>query len=175
MKAPIIRTQDFILRLPTIKDAPDIVKNINNQKISRYMSHLPFPYHKKDALEFIKKNNRIAKDKQNFGYSLAIEKAGEVIGMIGLRKIVLGHKASLGYWLGEKYWGRGLMTKAVAALLRFAFQELKLRRVYAQVFIENQASRRVLEKNGFKLEGVLKKELQKKNRFIDVYQFAKVK
>jgi [ribosomal protein S5]-alanine N-acetyltransferase len=54
----------------------------------------------------------------------------------------------LGYWLGEKFWGRGIMSEAVAALTDFCFDNFSLRRIYAEPFANNSASARVLEKAG---------------------------
>ena len=85
------------------------------------------------------------------------------------------HKAEIGYWLGKSYWDKGLMTKAIKIILDYAFNQLKLRRVYAKVFIKNKPSVRVLGKNNFKLEGILKKELPKNNKFFDVYIYAKTR
>jgi hypothetical protein len=57
----------------------------------------------------------------------------------------------LGYWIGRPYWGRGIATAAVGQAVEFAFQQLKLPRVRAEVLEFNESSRKVLEKNGFKL------------------------
>lgn len=87
----------------------------------------------------------------------------------------VGHKAEMGYWLGRKYWGGGMMTDAVKSIVSFGFKNLKLHRIYAGVFLFNKGSARVLEKNGFKLEGISKKEVKKDEEFIDAYIFAKVR
>lgn len=81
----------------------------------------------------------------------------------------------MGYWLGQKYWGGGIMTDAVKDITSFGFKDLKLRRIYAKVYPFNKGSMRVLEKNGFKLEGIAKKETKKENKFIDAHIFAKVR
>ena len=60
---------------------------------------------------------------------------------------------TLGYWMGEKYAGKGLMTKAARALLRHAFLEMGLHRVEAACAPENERSRRLLERLGFEREG----------------------
>jgi len=67
------------------------------------------------------------------------------------------------------------MTQAVKLVTKFGFEKLKLRRIYAYIFSFNKASMRVLEKNGYKLEGILKKDTKKDNKFLDCYLFAKVK
>lgn len=74
------------------------------------------------------------------------------------------HRAEIGYWLARPFWGRGLMTNAVGAFVRYAFRELELRRLTAHVFEQNLASARVLEKNGFKLEGHLREHFLKEGK-----------
>ena len=54
----------------------------------------------------------------------------------------------MGYWLGEEFWGRGVMTEAVTAVTDFCFENFLLRRISAEVFANNPASARVLEKAG---------------------------
>ena len=73
--------------------------------------------------------------------------SGEMIGDSSLVKLENGYR--LGYWLGEEYWGRGIMSNAVAEVLEIAKQE-KVERVIADVKEGNWGSRKVLEKNGFK-------------------------
>ena len=99
---------------------------------------------------------------------------GNVVGGIGLNNIEK-HKAEIGYWLGKEYWDKGIMTEVVKLVTNFGFKRLKLRRIYAYIFIRNKASIRILKKNGYKCEGLLKKHHLKKGKFIDVLLYAKVK
>ncbi len=68
--------------------------------------------------------------------------------------------AAVGYWIGKPFAGRGLMTKAVSGVVRFAFEELKLHRLEAACMPSNAASIRVLEKNGFQREGLARRYLK---------------
>jgi len=81
---------------------------------------------------------------------------GQVAGSLGLRLDGAGRSGSVGYWLGAAYTGRGLATRAVRALARHGFDELGLVRVEARVEVSNAASRAVLERVGFRREGVLR-------------------
>ncbi|MEO7224341.1 MAG: GNAT family protein [Devosia sp.] len=80
--------------------------------------------------------------------------------------------ATLGYWMGEEFAGRGLMTEAVAVLLPCVFDILALHRLQAAFLPHNQASRRVLEKNGFREEGYAENYLQIDGRWADHVLFA---
>lgn len=86
----------------------------------------------------------------------AILDGDEVAGTLGISNVVLGafRSANLGYWVDGARSGRGLATRAVAAAIEIAFGELELHRLEAATLVENVASQRVLEKNGFERIGL---------------------
>jgi len=170
-----IKTEKFILRKFRMSDAESIVKHANDKLIARNLERLPHPYTMKDAKVWLGKKLKEYRQKNPKEFVFAIEIDGQAVGAIGFHKIISGHKAEMGYWLGRKYWGRGLMTEVVKYASQYAFKTFKLRRLQAHTFPPNKASMRVLEKNRFKLEGVLKKEIQKGKKFIDAHVFAKVR
>ena len=169
-----IHSKKFILRPFKKGDESSLIENINNRKIAKNTSAIPYPYRLKDARSWIKSNLKLNKKKKKSEINFAIDISGMVVGGIGFRKIE-SHKAEIGYWLGEKYWGQGIMTTAVKLVTKYAFQELRLKRVYAHVLPFNKGSVRVLEKAGYKYEGKLKKDSLKNNKLIDSLMFAKTK
>ncbi len=150
-----------------------MIKNISNKKIAKNTLRIPYPYTPKDASFWILQNRKLQKKKIKIAMNFAIDINGEIVGGIGLNKIE-GHEAELGYWLGEKYWGKGIMTFAVKALTKYAFDKLGLRRIYAYVFPPNKASAKVLQKAGYKYEGKLRKHVIKNGKLADDLLFAKV-
>ncbi len=148
--------------------------NINDRKIERYTLNIPYPYPLKAARQWVDLNLKLARGKRMTQLNLAIDLDGQVIGGIGL-SAMNGHRAELGYWLGVKYWGRGIVAGAVKVLTRYALRELKLRRVYAKVFPVNKASARVLEKAGYKYEGRLVKDAVKHGRAVDGLLYARTR
>ena len=78
----------------------------------------------------------------------------------------------MGYWLGEPFWGRGLMTDVVRAFTEFALREFSLQRLEAGVYEWNPASARVLEKAGYRLEGTLRRSMIKDGQVIDRLIYA---
>jgi len=171
---PIIKSEEFILRPFRRGDEKLLAGNINNKKINRNTSNIPYPYTLKDAKDWINKNLKEAKKKTPAMINFVIDIDGDVAGSVGFSNIT-EFKAEIGYWLAQKYWGRGIMTKAVKLVTKFGFDELKLKRIYAFVFSFNKASMRVLEKAGYKFEGILRKHVKKDGKFLDYYLFAKVK
>lgn len=86
-------------------------------------------------------------------YVIVLKETGLPIGSIGLHHNDLAEKndeAELGYWIGVPYWGHGLVPEAARELLRHAFEELKLNRIWCGYYDGNDKSRRVQEKLGFK-------------------------
>ena len=166
---------EFKLRKFRKSDAEALAKNINNKIIFRNTLKLPEPYTLKHANEFIKKNISEYKKKKPKDYVFAMDINGESVGAIGIHKIVQGHKAEIGYWLAEKYWGKGIMTKAVSQAEKYAFKEFNLKRLSAGVFPFNKASAKVLKNNGFKFEGRLRNIEMKNKKPIDEMMYAKIK
>ena len=109
-------------------------------------TRVPHPYPADGARRFFERMQ--AERAAGTGHAFAIEHRGEVVGVCGLHQIA-GGSAEAGYWLGEAFWGRGLATFALQTLLSFAFDNLRLHEVWAEVREDHAASRRVLEKCGF--------------------------
>ena len=148
-----------ILRPFQLSDYKSIALNANNRLIwANLRDRFPYPYSEEDALQFIKMVTAYSPSTE-----FAVDFNGEAIGAAGniLKDDVYSGSGEIGYWIGQEYWGKGIGTKIVAELLRIAFDDFKLYRVYAEVFDNNTASACVLEKNGFKKEATLKNAIIK--------------
>jgi RimJ/RimL family protein N-acetyltransferase len=153
-------------------DAPSIATHANNRKVWRNLRDLmPHPYALADAESFI---STVLADPRPTHF--AIEVDGAAVGGIGLRlrDNIERVGAELGYWLGESFWGRGILSEAVPAFTRWAFAEFELIRIEAIVFEWNPASARVLEKAGFVREGTLRRSAIKDGQIIDRWMYAYV-
>ncbi len=166
-----LRGQQIILRQLKTTDALSIKKNVT-KKIIHYTS-LQHPYTVSNALDFIKQANQKIIQKTALELGIELKKTGQIIGVIGLIKIDLKHKnGELGYWLGENYWGQGIGQEAVRLILNYAFNKLKLHRIYAKVIPSNLASIKLLRKSGFKYEGRLRQALFRRRRWHDLLLFS---
>lgn len=145
----------------------------NNRNIWRNLhDRFPHPYTQADA---------------RFWFSLlaempepthwAIEVNGVAIGGIGvdLGEGIFAQTGRFGYWLGEYYWGRGIMSEAVSLTSDHVLKHFSLARLEATVFAWNPASMRVLEKAGFVREGVLRRSVFKDNQLIDQVLYALIR
>lgn len=104
------------------------------------------------------------------------EAQGKVLGYCGLFNIdAAANKAEIGYGLCPPAWGQGYATELIAELTRFGFQQLQLNRIYGLVSPSNKGSFRVLEKNGYACEGVLRQEFFARERYFDIAVIAKLR
>lgn len=161
---------DFCIRSYERGDTRAVLRYANNPNVSRHLrDSFPHPYTRRDALRWVS-----AALAQEVETNFAIANADELIGGIGFQPQtdVQRRSAELGYWLGEPFWGRGIATRAVAATIDYAFGNYDLVRLYAYVFAGNAASERVLEKNSFVCEGVLRQSVFKNGRLLDQKLFA---
>jgi [ribosomal protein S5]-alanine N-acetyltransferase len=156
-----------------LDDAESVARHANNRKVwLAVRDTFPHPYTIDDAHEFIR--GAIAEQPAT---RFCIEINGTAVGGIGvhLGQDVHRHTATVGYWLGEEFWGRGIMTEAVTAVTDFSFENFPLRRISAEVFANNLASARVLEKAGFVFEGRLKNYVLKDGQLLDSLLYARTK
>lgn len=166
---------DFTLRQWKREDAPELALALNNPKIHQNLRDgLPSPYTTADALSYIDSMLSAPPDSV---YAYAIEVEGRAAGSLGLFRQDNIHRytAELGYCLSEEYWGRGIMSGAVAEACRKMWVETDLMRIFAQPFAHNKGSCRVLEKAGFSHEGTLRCNGVKNGQVIDMEMYALVK
>lgn len=169
----IIKCDKCILRKWKCSDLESMVKNADNYKIaSNLRDAFPYPYTIEDGKEWIE----FAKNEE-WGYYFAITINDEAVGGIGLivGKDIERKSSEVGYWLGEDYWGKGIVSSALKGIVTFAFNELMLERIFAVPLEHNTASRKVLEKNSFVLEGILRNSVIKSGKMYNQALYAKIR
>jgi RimJ/RimL family protein N-acetyltransferase len=167
-----ITKENITLRDLKPEDKEQLVWLANNPNISsRLRDAFPNPYTIKDAEDFLNKQKNT-----NASKVFAIEYNGIFVGNIALTKgiDVYRKSAELGYFLGEPFWNKGIMTKAVNIACDYGFKRMDIVRIYAGVFEYNAASIRVLEKCGFKREAVLEKAVYKNQKYFNEIRYAKI-
>lgn len=163
---------EFTLRKWQSEDAMSFAKYANNPKIAANLRDVfPNPYTLADAQWFVE--DCIAKEgARQCCRTIVVD--GEAVGSIGifLQDDVCRCSGELGYWLGEPFWGNGIMHRAVKQLCDFVFANYDICRIYAEPFAKNIGSRRVLEKAGFTLEGVMRQGIVKNGIVQDYCMYA---
>ncbi|PKL67851.1 MAG: GNAT family N-acetyltransferase [Methanobacteriales archaeon HGW-Methanobacteriales-1] len=158
----IIECEKCVLRKWQHSDLPNLVKYANNPKIANNMrDSFPNPYTMKKGEEWLKLSKR-----SNTTHNFAITINNEAVGGVGLEvgRDIERISAEAGYWIAEEYWGQGITAYALKGLLGYGFNNLKLERIFSTPFDHNIASRKVLEKNGFFLEGIMRNSVIKSGK-----------
>lgn len=151
-------------------DADALLLHANDEAVGRGLSdRFPYPYTRTDAEAFLS-GKVVDLDDPVF----AIEIDGQACGAIGARRLAGERRvgAELGYWIGQRHWGQGRMSRIVGAYVPWVMGALDLHRLQATVLDFNQASARVLLKNGFAEEGCMRRAVLKHGKVHDLRLFA---
>lgn len=149
-----LRDEEFLLRPWTENDVPALVAAGNDPEIQYWIPVIPRPYTEQDALSFVRGEAR-----PELQHSFAITANGVVVGAIGMTTNQQSRTGHIGYWCVPEARGRGLTTRALRLVSRWAFDELGLERLELITDPDNVASQRVAEKVGYQREGVLRSHL----------------
>lgn len=146
-------------------DEERLHQHANNKSIwLNLRDTFPYPYTQVDAQRWIQ---FVVDPFEETNFAIDVE--GEAVGNIGLRigEDIDRRSAEVWYWLGENYWGRGIITAALRAITDIAFSDLSLIRVEAMPFGRNTASIKVLEKAGYQREGIMRWSAVKEGIVLD--------
>lgn len=160
------------IRPLVLSDVKSLANLANNKKIWDHVrDYFPYPYTTTHAIEYI--GTKLKEEPQT---AFGIEYQGELAGVIGLefKTDVFRRTAIVGYWLGEPFWGKGIVTAALKLIIEYAFEHLDLVRLEAGHFDFNPASGRVLEKCGFERYGIAKKAVIKNGKLADDHLYGLV-
>ena len=152
-----LRDELIILRAWREDDAPAVYEACQDAEIQHWIPVIPRPYTEQDARAFVT-------GALDFGpYQFAVEENGRLVGSIGMRVNEQTRNGHIGYWCAQSARGRGITTRALYLLCRYAFDELALERLELITDPENHASQRVAGKVGFQREGILRSHLPHPN------------
>ena len=180
MKQPKLNLEGskISLRILRFSDAFDIYINIRDKEVGKWTGPPEHPYLENPLGRFICKTLRHMikglkllakavvkpKNETTFRFAIVPKEIGRAIGVVSLTKInPHENTADLGFWIGKKYWGKGLASEAVKLALNIGFNQLGLDKITAWTFEANAASRKVMEKCGFKFDGIVKSAYLKYN------------
>ena len=161
-----------VLRAWRPDDLDSLVANASDESVSRGLrDRFPYPYTGDDGRAWLAR----AVDESDRAWAVEID--GHAVGGVSLHPgvDVHRHSAELGYWLGQRWWGRGLMSAIIEVFAARAMAALRLYRLHASVYANNPASARVLEKAGFVREGTQKSAVFKRGELLDLFIYARVR
>lgn len=153
---PSLQTPRLLLRPFAPEDAPAVTRLAGDREIASNTATVPHPYEQEMADAWIAGQEEAFDEGRSVIFAVVERASNELVGTVAL---VIGagqERAELGYWVGRPYWGKGYCTEAAREVVRFAFEELGMHRVYAHHFTRNAASGRVMQKLGMRHEGHLR-------------------
>ena len=154
-------------------DAGSLAKHADSRRIwLNVRDRFPHPYTLTDAEAWLA---TVAAATPEAQFAVEVDGAAAGGGAVFLQEEVSRFTDELGYWLGEAYWGRGLMTAVVRRFTDYAFATYNLNRIYANVFAWNESSARVLAKAGYALEGRQRNAAVKDGLVVDNLMYAAVR
>jgi ribosomal-protein-alanine N-acetyltransferase len=172
---PEIRTKRLTLRQPTMED------------VEWYLEYFSRPEIVWGGGEAGPKNMRVARKefreclvdlyrkRQGFRWIITLKGDGRPIGSLGYYKWdrSRSYQAEMGYDLAKEYWGRGIMTEAMKAVIDFGFEKMELNRIEVYIMPRNKRSIKLVERLGFKKEGLLRQRyFDEFGNFADDFLFS---
>jgi [ribosomal protein S5]-alanine N-acetyltransferase len=163
-------SSQILVRPLRISDAFDVYRNIRHSEVSKWTGAASHLRSEHPVGQFLSRCGRYLfkafqvlclafytpKMRQIYRLAIVLKQTNHAIGIVTLtRQKDDQNCADIGFWIGRKFWGQGLMTDAVRLASRFGFEYLKLDRIIGWTFEKNTGSKRVMEKCGFKLESVV--------------------
>jgi ribosomal-protein-alanine N-acetyltransferase len=169
----ILKTPRLRLRPLKLSDALAIQKAASARKIADTMISLPHPYPPGEAERYVARQQNERKTGRSVTFAIEQQAEGLFCGLVEVRDIDREHsQGELSFWLTVDAWGQGYMSEVVQEIVRYVFEDFGLNRLYAYHMTRNPATGRVLEKNGFKQEGLLHQRVRKWGQFEDVALWA---
>ena len=162
------------IRKTKLSDAKELRELINDKEVIKQITGYPFPCPLSHIKKDINKSLRLLKKKEQYPFTILANK--EIAGQIFLEEPSKDKRRyNIGFYVGRKYWNKGIATRAIKEIIKFGFNKLNLYKISGDNDSDNPASGKVMKKAGFKLEGTLKKHQLKGKKFIDLLIWGKVK
>jgi len=172
-----IRGKNIILRRLKLRDFYDLYLLLNDSSISKYYTSLNYPFNLLSAIKYVLKRKILTmlNYKTNLRFAIQLKGQNKLVGEIGLYNNFKDKNCEISYWIGKEYRGKGICSESISLILNFAFNELKMNKIIARTIEYNIISKKLLEKHGFKLEGVLTKNRYYKGNFYDEFIYGLLK
>jgi [ribosomal protein S5]-alanine N-acetyltransferase len=153
---PVLKTERLILRELNRADAADVLVFRGDPIVQKYDD--PVIHSEAEAQSFIEELHDEYAAQRGINWAVTLSGPEVVVGIFSLHHWDAYHRrAEAGYGLARTYWGLGIGSEALRAILRFGFDQLNLNRIYARTIADNHESVRLLERMGFQREGTFRK------------------
>jgi [ribosomal protein S5]-alanine N-acetyltransferase len=163
---------EIFLRRITDADLQKVFEGLSNPAVTKYYGIVTRNLH--EAIQQMQWYARHEANKTGNFWVIASVEDKEFCGVIGIYDVDVHFKAEIGIWLLPKYWGKGIAQEAINWVCNFGFSQLNLHRIQAFVETENHATKRLMERTGFRLEGCMKDSEIKNNAFVSLNIYARL-
>jgi ribosomal-protein-alanine N-acetyltransferase len=175
-----LETDRLVIEVPSEADALSLFELVGGEDRDEVTAGLIWdgPDEIQETIEYIREVR--SKPFRDGGFHWAIhDKTGELtrspgtaIGMISARPSEQPGRGDVGYWLGKPYWGQGVMSEALTAVLDFSFYDLDHVKMEAEIFTNNDRSMRLVEGLGMQREGTLRSSRFKRGQWVDCHIYG---
>jgi RimJ/RimL family protein N-acetyltransferase len=175
-----IETERLLLELPAEEDGPTLFALVGGPDRLEITAGLLWdgPDEISETLAFIRQAQTERYGESGFHWAIRDRRgaitgsSGSVLGMISARPSDEPGRGDVGYWLGKPYWGQGIMSEALTAVLDLCFVDLNQVKVEAEIFTSNPRSMRLVESLGMQLEGTIRSAHLKRGHWVDAHIYG---
>ncbi|NYF25382.1 GNAT family N-acetyltransferase [Sporosarcina sp. JAI121] len=172
---PVIETRRLILREVTTADANDMFTYLSDKDVVKPMGLFPFQT-VKDVWDEISWYQSIYEEGTGIRWGITLKGSGKVIGSCGFLNMLSKHyRAEVGYELSKDYWGKGIASEALEGVVKYGYQHFNLERIEALIEPANLLSQKLVEKQGFRKDGLLRHYEFSCGKFDDLYMYSIIK
>lgn len=172
---PTLETKRLLLREITKDDADSIFSCFSNEDVTRYYGQETLN-NIEQAEAFVEFFANSYKEKRGVRWGIELKGYQGIIGTMGFNAWSPKHKrAEIGYEIHPEHWRKGYTFEAISEVIQYGFNELDLTRIGAVVFMENEASIKLLTKAGFEKEGILRGFMYQNGEAYDTYVYSIIK
>ncbi len=172
---PVIETKRLILREVTSEDANDMFTYLSDKDVVKPMGLEPF-HTVRDVWDEIRWYKSIYEEGTGIRWGITLKDSGKVIGSCGLlNRIPKHYRAEVGYELSKDYWGKGIASEVLEAVVKYGYHQFQLERIEALIEPANLSSQKLVEKQGFRREGLLRHYEYTCGKFDDLYMYSIIK
>lgn len=175
MAIPQFETTRLCVRPFRISDGSDVERLAGAPEVAATTLHIPHPYPAGLGAKWIATHGEQFAKQEMATWAIELRSSGELVGAFSARLHQTDRRSELGYWIGVPFWGHGYTAEAGIVIRDYLFHEWGLQRIYAQHFVGNPASGRVMQKLGMQYEGCLRQHIRKGSQFYDIAIYGMVR
>ena len=172
----MIETERLLLRKCTTDDVDEVFNIYSNESDEYCYTHIPHPYMRKDAIEFIERSIKVVEEGKELRLLIVDKETDKILGeLVGKHLDDENDCVEVGYSLGKDSRNKGIITEAARVLIDYLFKSCGINRVQLLCSTENIASQKVMQKLGAVHEGVCREASKLRGRYHDEHMYSILK